>query len=157
MISSHQMQPMLSISATEESVYTSSWKELHRCTLSQISCMVQILRAQRQKTSTREKYEAIATANNLKFYPIIFENTGGIISQSYEYLQDLLKVFSGGYQGSALLRQYWKNRISCAYFHSVASEIETKIKYLTGVRYVDQRYENRASFIQESSSIDYHC
>jgi hypothetical protein len=115
------------------------------------------LNGKRRLQEKREKYEAIATANNLKFYPIIFENTGGIISQSYEYLQDLLKVFSGGYQGSALLRQYWKNRISCAYFHSVASEIETKIKYLTGVRYVDQRYENRASFIQESSSIDYHC
>jgi len=119
--------------------------------------MIPELNGKRRLQEKRNKYEAIATANNLKFYPIIFENTGGIISQSYEYLQDLLKVFSGGYQGSALLRQYWKNRISCAYFHSVASEIETKIKYLTGVRYVDQRYENRASFIHESSSIDYHC
>ena len=115
------------------------------------------LSGKRRLQEKRAKYEAIATANNLKFYPIIFENTGGMISQSYEYLDDLLKVFSGGYQGSALLRQYWKNRISCAYFHSVASEIEIKIKYLTGVRYVDQRYENRASFIHESSSIDYHC
>ena len=119
--------------------------------------MIPQLNGKRRLQEKRNKYEAIATANNLKFYPIIFENNGGIISQSYEYLQDLLKVFSGGYQGSALLRQYWKNRISCAYFHSVASEIETKIKYLTGVRYVDQRYENRASFIHESSSIDYHC
>ena len=44
MIFSHQMQPMLSISVTEESVYTSSCKELLRCTLLQISCMAQILK-----------------------------------------------------------------------------------------------------------------
>ena len=113
------------------------------------------LHGKRRLQEKRDKYEAIATANNLKFYPIIFENTGGIISESYEYLQELLKVFSGGYKEGALLRQYWKNRISCAYFHSVATEIQTKIKYLTGARYVDQRYENRASFIQESSSISY--
>jgi hypothetical protein len=101
----------------------------------------------------KRKYEAIATANNLKFYPIVFENTGGVIKESYKHIQDLLQVFNAGYKRGTLLREYWKNRISCAYFHSIATEIDTKIKYLTGTRYVDQRYENRASFIQESSSI----
>ena len=37
------------------------------------------LKGKRRLKEKRAKYEAIATANNLKFYPIIFKNAGNFV------------------------------------------------------------------------------
>ena len=99
------------------------------------------------------KYDDVAAANGLKFIPIIFENTGGIAKKSYKYLKDLLTPFDNRYKNGLLLKRYWLNRISCAYFHQLAYEIRTKSRHLKGTRHNLNNYENREDFIHESSSI----
>ena len=99
------------------------------------------------------KYDAIATANNLKFHPIIFETTGRMHSESFAFITRLLELFNDRYQGGTLLKKYWLDRISCSYQHQVAIAIRDKLRYLKGSRYSQGNYENRVDFIHGSSSV----
>ncbi len=100
-----------------------------------------------------DTYDAIATANNLKFHPIIFETTGSMHPESQKFIMKLLEVFNHHYQGGALLKKYWLDRISCSYQHQVAKAIRDKLSYLKGQRYCQGVFENRPNYINEYGSI----
>ena len=104
----------------------------------------------KQKMDT---YDAIATANNLKFHPIIFETTGSIHPESLKFIMTLLSIFNHHYQNGALLKKYWLDRISCSYQHQVAIGIREKLKYLKGQVHCQGLFENRANYINEYSSV----
>ena len=100
-----------------------------------------------------DTYDAIATANNLKFHPIIFETTGSMHPESQKFIMKLLEVFNHHYQGGALFKKYWLDRISCSYQHQVAKAIRDKLSYLKGQRYCQGVFENRPNYINEYGSV----
>ena len=87
------------------------------------------LHGKRRLQEKRDKYEAIATANNLKFYPIILENIDGIISESYEYLQELIrdKGNSWGYSAESSNFVKWDIQNFCLWAES-SNEIFSNLK-----------------------------
>ena len=64
-----------------------------------------------------QKYNAISTANGIKFQPIIFETTGRIHSESFRFVHSVLRNISG-YMDGKLLKSYWLNCISCFFSNS---------------------------------------
>ena len=66
---------------------------------------------------------------------------------------ELLEVFNHHYQGGALLKKYWLDRISCSYQHQVAKAIRDKLSYLKGQRYCQGVFENRPNYINEYESV----
>ena len=70
---------------------------------------------------------AISTARGFKFHTIIFESTGRVYSESFRYLQSILRNISG-YMDGKLLQAYWLNRISCFYQQHFAISIRDKLR-----------------------------
>jgi hypothetical protein len=67
------------------------------------------------------KYHDTATANNLKFIPIVFETTGRMHPKSLKYLNDhILSKYDTHYQEGKLLKNFWLSKISCSFQHQVA-------------------------------------
>jgi hypothetical protein len=99
------------------------------------------------------KYHDTATANNLKFIPIVFETTGRMHPKSLKYLNDhILSKYDTHYQEGKLLKNFWLSKISCSFQHQVAMSIKNKLRMLTAGRFSYGTYENREDFINSSSS-----
>ena len=47
--------------------------------------------AQQRYDERMEKFNAISTANGIKFHPIIFETTGRVHTESFRFLQSILR------------------------------------------------------------------
>ena len=86
--------------------------------------------AQQRYDERMEKFNAISTAHGIKFHPIIFETTGRVHSESFRYLQSILRNISG-YMDGKLLQAYWLNRISCSYLFEInfASKKDIDLKW----------------------------
>ena len=62
-----------------------------------------------------------------KFHPIIFETTGRVHTESFRFLQSILRNISGCMDGK-LLQAYWLNRVSCSYQHQLAISLRDKLR-----------------------------
>ena len=90
-------------------------------------------------------YDNLATLNNLKFQPIIFETSGRMHSISLSYIKSILKDHNI-LDGHAL-SHYWLCRLSCCYQRAVSMSILEKLRKQKGAGITGLRYENRAEFI----------
>ena len=90
-------------------------------------------------------YDNLATQNNLKFQPIIFETSGRMHSLSLSYIKSILKDHNI-LDGHAL-SHYWLRRLSCCYQRAVSMSILEKLRKQKGAGITGLRYENRAEFI----------
>jgi hypothetical protein len=97
--------------------------------------------AQQRYDERMEKFNAISTAHGIKFHPIIFETTGRVHSESFRYLQSILRNISG-YMDGKLLQAYWLNRISCSYQQQLAISIRDKLRKQKGYRFIMGNFEN---------------
>jgi len=98
------------------------------------------------------KYDAISSANGIKFQPIIFETTGRVHSQSLRFLRSVLRNISG-YMDGKLLQAYWLNRISCSFQQQLAISIRDKLRKQKGQRFIHGNFENTPEFAIASGSV----
>ena len=104
--------------------------------------------AQRRYEEKMAKYDQPAQTVGLKFFLIIFENTGRMHSKSLLVIESLLKNMSG-YKDGALLKAYWLSRISCSFQQQVGRHIIDKLRKQKGQRFTQGHFENRPEYALE--------
>ena len=80
-----------------------------------------------------------------KFHQIIFETTGRVHTESFRFLQSILRNISG-YMDGKLLQDYSLNRVSCSYQQQLAISIRNKLRKQKGYRFILGNFENNPEF-----------
>ena len=94
------------------------------------------------------KYQAISTANNLEFLPIIIESTGGLHSKAADFFFKVIDHIAG-YNKSykVMCHLFWAARISCQLQKSISNAILTKTRAINGHLTSDRSYQLTSGFV----------
>ena len=116
--------------------------------ISKRTALNQERRAQTRFNEKVAKYQAVCTANNLEFLPIIIESTGGLHHKALAFYNSVIDHMSrGDNQYKVMCHLFWSGRLSCRLQKSIANAIITKSQVINGQLTSERSYQFTPEFI----------